>query len=148
MLWTWWLSLWESPSVQVNWPWGSSYRLPVPLGVLNPFHKSSKRSPRLCPILGCGFLHLFQSGPGWILSEDNYAKLLSGSITKYTLSNVRDWILPVGWVSSWAEYSLSNPPFSAPSMCLHFFVERTNLGRKGFWFGLCNKLSTGGPAWL
>ena len=36
-------------------------------------------------------LHLFQSGAGWRLSENNYAKLLSGSITKYILSIVRDW---------------------------------------------------------
>ena len=33
-------------------------------------------------MIGCGSLHLFQSGAGWRLSEDSYAKLLSASITK------------------------------------------------------------------
>ena len=80
LLFGWWVTLWESPSVQVSWLAGSSNRLPVPLQALNPF--SSKRLPETCPMIGCGSLHLFQSGAGWRLSEDSYAKLLSASITK------------------------------------------------------------------
>ena len=48
--------------------------------ILSP--NSSKRFPEPCPMIGCGSLHLFQSGAGWRLSEDSYAKLLSASITK------------------------------------------------------------------
>ena len=80
LLFGWWVTLWESPSVQVSWLAGSSNRLPVPLQALNPF--SSKRLPETCPMIGSGSLHLFQSGAGWRLSEDSYAKLLSASITK------------------------------------------------------------------
>ena len=39
----------------------------------------------LCPMLCCGSLHLFHPGVGWRFSEDNYTKLLSGSIRKCIL---------------------------------------------------------------
>ena len=42
----------------------------------------SPPTPWVGPMIGCGCLHLFQSGAGWTLSEGNYAKLLSESITK------------------------------------------------------------------
>ena len=88
---------------------------------LNPFPTSSKRRPVLYSILFCGSLHLFQSGAGWRLSEDNCDKLLSGSITTtmYIFSIVRDWCSPMGWVSSRAACILANPWIPAPSLYLH-----------------------------
>ena len=115
----WWLSLWEFPSAQVGWHWGTSY------GFLFLWRPSflSPTLPKI-PCVLCNVrlwaLHLFQSGAGWRLSENNYAKLLSGSITKYILSIVRDWWLPMGWFSIWAGYSLVSPSFSTPYFCLYF----------------------------
>ena len=46
------------------------------------------------------------------------------------ISSVRDWCLPMGWVSSWASYWLTTPSISAPSYpCISykqdkFWVER------------------------
>ena len=123
-----WLSLWKYPSVWVSWHWGSFYGLPIPLETLNSL---PKRHPGLCPMLGYGCLHLILSGAGWTLSEDKYAKVLSGSIRKYFLSNVRDWWLSMGWVSIWAG-CLAIPSFSAPSFCLHFLYTGQFWGGKVF----------------
>ena len=90
-------------------------RIPVPLEALNPFPNSPKRLAEPCPVLGCRCLHLFLTGAGWTFSEDNYAKILSGSITKYILSKIRDWCLPMGWTSIWAGYCLAIPSFWVPS---------------------------------
>ena len=119
---------------------GSSYGLPVPGEALKPFPNSSKRSPVLCPMLSCGSVHLFHSGSGWTLSGDNYTKLLSGSIRKYILSNVRNWCLPMGWVSSWAGQSLVITSFSAQSFHLHF--QQTDQISSGNIFGSIGVLNS------
>ena len=95
-------------------------RLPFPSEAPNIFPNSSKSLTDLCQVLGCRCLHLFYTGAGWLLSEDNYAKLLFGSIRKYFLSNVRDWCLAMGWVSVLAGYSFAIYSFSVPSFHLHF----------------------------
>ena len=66
--------------------------------------------------------------------EDNYAKLLSGSMTKYIVNNVRDWCLPMGCVSSWAGCSLAIPSFSAPSFSCISSRQDT------FWVGTLSVL--------
>ena len=45
LLFGWWVTLWESPSVQVSWLAGSSNRLPVPLQALNPFPQLFQKTP-------------------------------------------------------------------------------------------------------
>ena len=54
------------------------------------------------------------------LLEDNYAQLLSESTTKNIISNIKDWCLPMGWVSSLTGYSLAIPSLSSPTFYLHF----------------------------
>ena len=57
-----WLSLWELPEIQVNWLCWSSCGVSHCLQGLQSFPNSS--IPKLCPIFGCGYLHLFQSTTG------------------------------------------------------------------------------------
>ena len=45
LLFGWWVTLWESPSVQVSWLAGSSNRLPVPSQALNPFPQLFQKTP-------------------------------------------------------------------------------------------------------
>ena len=45
LLFGWWVTLWESPSVQVSWLAGSSNGLPVPLQALNPFPQLFQKTP-------------------------------------------------------------------------------------------------------
>lgn len=44
--------------------------------------------PDLCPLFGCGCMHLFQSDAGWSLSEHSYARLL---VCKHTESGIGTW---------------------------------------------------------
>ena len=79
-------------------------------------HKDSLR--HVCPVLVCRCLHLLQTGAGCLLSEYKYAKLLSESIRKYFLSNIRDWCLAMGYVSILAGYIVL--PF--PHSLFHLFT--------------------------
>jgi hypothetical protein len=50
---------------------------------VKPFPNSSTRLPELLLMFVCGSMHLFQEAAGKSLSEDSYARLLSGSLIEY-----------------------------------------------------------------
>ena len=46
------------------------------------------------------------------------------------INSVRDWCLPMGWVSSWAGHWLAIPSASAPFLSLHFLLTGKIWGKK------------------
>ena len=81
--------------------WGS-----CPLPVSWSFLNSSTGLPELHLMFGCESLHLFPLAALWSLSEVRYARLLSASITCSIINRVRDWFLPMEWVSIWGHHVL------------------------------------------
>jgi hypothetical protein len=65
---------------------------------------------------------------------------LFASITEY---HIRDWCLPMGWVSILASYCLAITSVSAPS---HKPVDKINFGLEVLWVHWCFYCSTGVPA--
>ena len=75
-------SVFRSPeeSRLINWIFLWS---PVLFGSLILSPNSSVGLLQLHLLFGCESLHLFPLAVGWSLSEDSYARFLSGSITEY-----------------------------------------------------------------
>ena len=108
-----------------------SVGLPVelyPFRALSLSHDSFIRFPKLHLVFGSGSLHLFQSAAGRSLSEDSHAGLrgqLCLQAQQSIMSSVRDWCLPMGWVSSWVHYWLDILSISAPSCpCISYRQDK------------------------
>jgi len=116
-----------SENPKVSWLCWSSCGVPIPFGTLNASFYSFIRIPEFQPLLGCECLHLSESTAEWSLSEDS--RILSGSIAEY-YNSVRDWCLPMAWISSWTRYWTTVPWVSAPCPVPVFLVDRIYFGMK------------------
>ena len=56
---------------------------------------------------------------------------------------VRDWCLPMGWISRWADYWLAIPLVSTLSPICAVLADRIYSGLKVLWVGWYSYLSTG-----
>lgn len=101
---------------------------PYPLQVPEFFPQTSTRLLELYRMFRYGFLGVFWSAVAWSLSEDSYARILSASILECIINSIRDWFLPMGWVShlEW---------LAIPSIC-SIFVPAHLVGRTHFVGGL------------
>ena len=63
------------------------------------------------------------------------ATMLESCLQAYQsiISSVRDWSLPMEWVSSWADYWLDALSVSVPSLDAAFLIDRINVGLKVLW---------------
>lgn len=71
------------------------------------FSNSFITVPELCPVIGYGSLHLFQSTAGWSLSEHSSARLMSAKHNRVSLIvsgiGAYPWdVFPVGPVIGWS----------------------------------------------
>lgn len=135
MLFGWWSSLREPLRVLVSCLYWSSVEF-LSFPGLGSFPQLFVRLPELCPVFGCGPLHLFLSATGWSLSKDS----LSASITEYhwwcqefAFSHGMGVKLLVGYFLSLC--SIIDPAF---------LVDRTHCVLKVLWVGWYPYPSIGG----
>ena len=66
---------------------------------------------------------------------------------KSIINSVRDWFLPMGWVSVWGSHCLVIP-LSLLYLCPYTYCRWMHFGLKILWVGCFSYPSTGSPAWL